>query len=301
MRGRLPLVRPPLHHLPDHIRLLTRRPTGEDSSPPPSVLTGLGPGRPYPAHPFGERALDHPAQFLLVERLEDVGEQARAAGPQPPLAGRLAEEPADPAGDVDAAQTPRIRRATTEGVRKLSFRKLASVSPIRSLLRGMIAVCGIGRPSGWRKRAVTANQSAMPPTSPASAKAWAKPQAGWASARLATAMKIAAIPASIAVASARMPRESRWARLRPGGQAGIKAHPRCIAMAGAGSYPPPADRGPATKWRAGSCAPAGCPPSDEWRRGAGASPPREPRMRPRYYSAAGAPDPDRGPAAFVGA
>jgi hypothetical protein len=30
------------------------------------------------------------------------------------------------------------------------------------------AVCGIGMPSGWRKRAVTANQSAMPPTIAAS-------------------------------------------------------------------------------------------------------------------------------------
>ncbi len=33
---------------------------------------------------------------------------------------------------------------------------------------GMIAVCGIGRPRGWRKRAVTANQSASAPTRPAS-------------------------------------------------------------------------------------------------------------------------------------
>jgi hypothetical protein len=31
----------------------------------------------------------------------------------------------------------------------------------------MTAVCGIGRPSGWRNTAVTANQSAMPPTSDA--------------------------------------------------------------------------------------------------------------------------------------
>jgi len=33
---------------------------------------------------------------------------------------------------------------------------------------GMIAVWGIGSPSGWRKRAVTANQSARPPTRAAS-------------------------------------------------------------------------------------------------------------------------------------
>jgi hypothetical protein len=50
--------------------------------------------------------------------------------------------------------------------------KLASVSPIRSLFFGMIAVWGIGRPSGWRNRAVTANQSARPPTIAASANAF---------------------------------------------------------------------------------------------------------------------------------
>ena len=33
---------------------------------------------------------------------------------------------------------------------------------MRSLFDGMIAVCGIGRPSGWRNSAVTANQSASP-------------------------------------------------------------------------------------------------------------------------------------------
>jgi hypothetical protein len=35
----------------------------------------------------------------------------------------------------------------------------------------MIAVCGIGMPSGWRNSAVTANQSARPPTIDASAAA----------------------------------------------------------------------------------------------------------------------------------
>ena len=39
----------------------------------------------------------------------------------------------------------------------------------------MIAVCGIGRPSGWRNIAVTANQSAMPPTNPALALACSSP------------------------------------------------------------------------------------------------------------------------------
>ncbi len=51
---------------------------------------------------------------------------------------------------------------------------------MRSLFDGMIAVCGIGRPSGWRNSAVTANQSASPPTSAASAKAFTQGRAGCA-------------------------------------------------------------------------------------------------------------------------
>ena len=49
--------------------------------------------------------------------------------------------------------------------------KRASARPIWFLRAGTIAVCGIGRPSGRRNSAVTANQSARPPTSAASAKA----------------------------------------------------------------------------------------------------------------------------------
>jgi hypothetical protein len=49
--------------------------------------------------------------------------------------------------------------------------KSASLAPMRSLLAGMIAVCGTGSPSGWRNSATTANQSAMAPTIAASAKA----------------------------------------------------------------------------------------------------------------------------------
>src|SRR5437879_5834425 len=47
--------------------------------------------------------------------------------------------------------------------------------PIRSLRVATIAVCGIGRPSGRRNSAVTANQSARPPTSEASAVARPEP------------------------------------------------------------------------------------------------------------------------------
>ena len=46
-----------------------------------------------------------------------------------------------------------------------------SVSAMRRWLRGMMAVCGIGRPSGRRNKATTAYQSASPPTVAAAAKA----------------------------------------------------------------------------------------------------------------------------------
>ena len=49
---------------------------------------------------------------------------------------------------------------------------------MRSLRLGMIAVCGIGMPSGWRNSAVIANQSARPPTMAASAVARTKPSHG---------------------------------------------------------------------------------------------------------------------------
>jgi hypothetical protein len=42
---------------------------------------------------------------------------------------------------------------------------------MRSLRDGTMAVCGIGMPNGWRNSAVTANQSASPPTMAASANA----------------------------------------------------------------------------------------------------------------------------------
>src|SRR5213592_2901535 len=49
--------------------------------------------------------------------------------------------------------------------------KLPRMRPMRSLRVATIAVCGIGRPRGRRNNAVTANQSARPPTSEASAVA----------------------------------------------------------------------------------------------------------------------------------
>lgn len=60
---------------------------------------------------------------------------------------------------------------TTLASRKLVSTNSPSVRPISSLRLGMIAVCGIGSPSGRRNRAVTANQSASAPTIPPSAAA----------------------------------------------------------------------------------------------------------------------------------
>ena len=65
----------------------------------------------------------------------------------------------------------RTRSAMMSGVRKLVWTKSPSVSPNWSLRSGMIAVWGMGMPSGWRNRAVTANQSARPPTMAASSVA----------------------------------------------------------------------------------------------------------------------------------
>jgi hypothetical protein len=64
-------------------------------------------------------------------------------------------------------------------VRKYCWTKPASPAPIWSFLFGMIAVCGIGMRSGCRNSAVTANQSASPPTMDASAAAWRYPHQPW--------------------------------------------------------------------------------------------------------------------------
>ena len=71
----------------------------------------------------------------------------------------------------DATWTPRSFSAMTGGARKFSSTKDPSARPSWSLRVGMIAVWGIGRPSGRRNSAVTANQSARAPTMAASAVA----------------------------------------------------------------------------------------------------------------------------------
>ena len=56
-------------------------------------------------------------------------------------------------------------------LRKFSDTKSLSTPATWSFLFGMIAVCGMGMPIGYVNNAVTANQSARPPTMPASAAA----------------------------------------------------------------------------------------------------------------------------------
>ena len=74
----------------------------------------------------------------------------------------------------------RSTRDTSAGVNTCPATKRPSARPSRAFWFGMMAVCGIGRPSGWRNKAVTANQSAMPPTKPALALACSRsvPQPG---------------------------------------------------------------------------------------------------------------------------
>ena len=114
---------------------------------------------------------------------------------------------------MPARSMVRIRRATTGAIRKFSLRNAASASPMRSLLRGMIAVWGIGRPSGWRNSAVTANQSASPPTIAASANALTHASAGCAGSSARAPTNTAAITTSIPVAAAFIPAAPGWVGL----------------------------------------------------------------------------------------
>src|SRR5256885_13824 len=68
-----------------------------------------------------------------------------------------------------AGWASRTRATTSDGDKKFCCTNSPSARPMRSLLAGMMAVCGIGRFNGCRNKAVTANQSASAPTIAASA------------------------------------------------------------------------------------------------------------------------------------
>ncbi len=69
------------------------------------------------------------------------------------------------------ARAERRRSLTASALRKFSCTNDPMVSAKRSFRSTTMAVCGMGRPRGRRNRAVTANQSARPPTSDAIAAA----------------------------------------------------------------------------------------------------------------------------------
>src|SRR3954464_10720430 len=91
-----------------------------------------------------------------------------------------------------------------------------SLSAIRAWLLWMIAVCGIGRPSGRLNSATTAYQSASPPMVAASAKAAMNPNTGCTgSSHFATANRTSVEP-STSVASAFTRRNSAARSASPG-------------------------------------------------------------------------------------
>ena len=64
-----------------------------------------------------------------------------------------------------------MRATIASSARKFCSMKPEMPSAMRRLLRGMTAVCGRRRPSGWWNSATTANQSAIAPTIAASVNA----------------------------------------------------------------------------------------------------------------------------------
>ena len=113
------------------------------------------------------RSSDVVHRFVL-EEVDDLDRRRRGTWPasRSALTGSASQR---------ATRSPtlaeRTRSATASPVRKLDWMNSPSVSPNCSLRSVMIAVWGIGTPSGWRNSATTANQSASPPTSDASAVA----------------------------------------------------------------------------------------------------------------------------------
>src|ERR1700738_82957 len=80
----------------------------------------------------------------------------------------------------------------------------------------MIAVCGIGSPSGLLNSATTAYQSARPPMVAASANAATKPKTGCTGSNTFAVTNSNSVPASTSVASALTRRNSAARAASPG-------------------------------------------------------------------------------------
>ena len=87
---------------------------------------------------------------------------------------------------------------------------------MRCWLPWMMAVCGIGSPSGRLNSATTAYQSASPPMVAASANAATKPNAGCSGSSSFAVTNNASVPASTSVASALTRRSSAARAASPG-------------------------------------------------------------------------------------
>ncbi len=134
------------------------------------------------------------------------------------LAGSASQVPTFAAGAASRTLAP-----TSAGDRKFCCTNRPSARPMRSLLAGMMAVCGIGTPSGWRNRAVTANQSASAPTMAASAVARTGPIQVTESSSVRVTMNTTAAPTSNAVAKTfmrRSPARRSASSSGPGGGGG---------------------------------------------------------------------------------
>ena len=143
----------------------------------------------------------------------------RAPSPRSRLT-RAALRPSSSHAPSRAARSVRLsRRSTASRTRKWSRMKRANARPISFLRAGTIAVCGIGRPSGRRNSAVTANQSASPPTSAASANA-----------RSASTYGVGAHePSGDDIHDAHRRPAARW-RMRACGASGVRAWDPALAV-----------------------------------------------------------------------
>ena len=134
----------------------------DDPEGPPSQRRHLdGVCRP------GQFSREHALDILLADSLGHHDHQIRGAPGEVGGVG-LVGQPGAQAGS-DPGRADPLRQNI--GVEEVLLHELAESGGELILALTITAVCGIGRPSGRRKSAVTANQSATPPIMAASAPA----------------------------------------------------------------------------------------------------------------------------------
>ena len=125
-------------------------------------------GATCPVARSGARPLDEALHLRILHRLQRSRRQPHRLRAPAALALPGAVSHCEPLGRV----VPADQRHERRHVQKLVAHKGARLRPMRAWLRAMTAVCGMGRPSGLRNNATTANQSASAPTMAASAMAF---------------------------------------------------------------------------------------------------------------------------------